>query len=246
MKHFSLFKPFALAGCAMAALLISSCSGTLSPKQASQKLKAAPSATVYSYNDASSPSARNCVEAGPLPARASRALAEWLRLSTPKQFSYAYPQYYITLDNANGTSSKAWGICSDGHGNLVGVLIPKSGDAWNRPFVSEHTVYVCDSPSRKGLSQAVMESLADAGYDDYRIQARKSSGLTQNQYLISKPLSDAAQKKYDLIKQAEEQAQTARAAKSAAANAAINESDNLESDDSSSDDSSFDDLDLDL
>jgi ribosomal protein L11 methylase PrmA len=59
-----------------------------------------------------------------------------------------------------------WGICSDGHGNMVGVLIPKNGrPAWDAPFTSEHTMYVCETPQRKALSDAIMESLAATEYD---------------------------------------------------------------------------------
>lgn len=222
MKHLSLLKNIAMACCAVAATAaVSSCNSALSPQKAAQRLQASTDATVFSYNDAEAPRARFCDEAGPLPARASRALAAWLRDSTPKSFSYAYPQYFVSMTNPNGRGHSVWGICSDGHGNLVGVLIPRNGAAaWDVPYISEHTMYVCDTPQRKALGAAIMESLADAGYDHYRIQTRKDSGLTQ-QYLISKPLSDEAQKKYDRIKQAEEQAQAARAAK--AANAAAPE-----------------------
>lgn len=220
MKHLSLLKNIAMAGCAVVAIAaVSSCSSALSPQKAAKRLQASTDATVFSYNDAQTPRARFCDEAGPLPARASRALVTWLRNSTPKSFSYAYPQYFVSMTNPSGRGHSVWGICSDGHGNLVGILIPRNGAAaWDVPFVSEHTMYVCDTPQRKALSTAIMESLADAGYDRYRIQTRKNSGLSQ-QYLISKPLSDEAQKKYDRIKQAEEQAQAARAAKAANASA---------------------------
>lgn len=221
MKHLSLFRNLALVCCVTAiAATVSSCSGHRSPQKASQRLQSCLNATVFSYNDAESPRARVCDEAGPLPARASRALVSWLRQSTPQSFSYAYPQYFVSLrDNqSGGAAPEVWGICSDGHGNLVGVTIPRNGAAaWDMPYVGEHTMYVCNTDERKGLSAAIMESLADAGYDSFRIQTRKNSGLTQQQYLISKPLSDEAQKKYDRIKQAEEQAQAARAAKAAAA-----------------------------
>lgn len=216
MKHLSLLRHIGMA-CAVASAMIavSSCSSTVTPSSAVQRLQNSSSAVVFSYNDASSPRARVCEEAGPLPERAARALKAWLRSSTTKSFSYAYPQYYLALSNGmhrGGTS--VWGICSDGHGNLVGILIPRNGvAAWDLPFVGEYRVLVCDTKQRKGLSDAIMESLADAGYDATRINARKASGLTQKRYLISKPLSDEAQKKYDLIKKAEEQAQAARDAK---------------------------------
>ena len=217
MKHLSLLRHIGMA-CAMASAMIavSSCSSTVTPNSAVQRLQDSSSAVVFSYNDASSPRARVCEEAGPLPERAARALKAWLRSSTTKSFSYAYPQYYLALSNGNGMrrGTSVWGICSDGHGDLVGILIPRNGvAAWDLPFVGEYRVLVCDTKQRKGLSDAIMESLADAGYDATRINARKASGLTQKRYLISKPLSDEAQKKYDLIKKAEEQAQAARDAK---------------------------------
>jgi len=229
MKHLSLLKNIAMACCAVAAVVaVSSCSSRLSPKQAAQRLQASQDATVFSYNDAELPRARFCDEAGPLPDRTKRALISWLRDSSPKTFSYAYPQYFVTMTNPQNGARSVWGICSDGHGNLVGVMIPKNGTAaWDIPYISEHTVYVCDTPARKAMGSAIMESLADAGYDSLRIQTRKNAGLTQ-QYLISKPLSDAAQKKYDRIKQAEEQAQAARAAKAAAAASDESSSDGTE------------------
>ncbi len=215
MKHLSLLRHIGMA-CAVASAMVavSSCSSTVTPNSAVQRLQTSSSAVVFSYNDANSPRARVCEEAGPLPERAARALKAWLRSSTTKSFSYAYPQYYLALTNGRTGAQSVWGICSDGHGNLVGILIPRNGvAAWDLPFVGEYRVLVCDTRQRKGLSDAIMESLADAGYDATRINARKASGLTQKRYLISKPLSDEAQKKYDLIKKAEEQAQAARDAK---------------------------------
>ena len=245
MKHLSLFKNIALAGCTLATLAaVSSCSGISSPMAAANALRSGGTVTVYSYDDAASPMNRDVYPAGPLPARAERALYGWLRNSTVKEFSYAYPQYYVSVVAPGGKKETVWAICSDGHGNMVGVLIPKNGrPAWDAPFTSEHTMYVCETPQRKALGNAIMESLADAGYDKFRIDTRKAAGLTQQYYLISKPLSDAAQKKYDLIKKAEEQAAAAREA--AAANAAEEAEDAPQSVDLL-EDTGDDDLDLDL
>lgn len=246
MKHLSLFKNIALACCTMATLAtVSSCSST-APIEAADTLRSGGTATVYSYDDAESPMARNVYPAGPLPARAERALYAWLRNSTVKEFSYAYPQYYVSIVAPGTNKETVWGICSDGHGNMVGVLIPKSGrPAWDAPFTSEHTMYVCETPQRKALGDAVMESLADAGYDNFRLKARRDSGLTQQRYLISKPLSAENQKKYDLIKKAEEQAAAAREAAAAAAEEQAAEEE--ETDDSDLlEDTGDDDLDLDL
>ena len=225
MKHLSLFKNISLACLAMATVaVVSSCSGTSAPMKAAQTLRSGATATVYSYDDAASPMNRDVYPAGPLPARAERALYNWLRNSTVKEYSYAYPQYYVSLVAPGSQKETVWAICSDGQGNMTGVLIPKSGrPAWDAPFTSEHTMYVCETKDRKELSGAIMESLADAGYDKFRIDTRKAAGLTQQRYLISKPLSDEAQKKYDLIKKAEEQAAAAREARAEADAAAAEE-----------------------
>ncbi|MBQ1960676.1 MAG: hypothetical protein II349_04055, partial [Akkermansia sp.] len=116
---------------------------------------------------------------------------------------------YVSLTDTRGRQA-VWGICSDGMGNLVGILIPRSGvAAWDLPFIGNYRMYVCDTNARKGLSDAIMESLADAGYDAYRINTRKSQGLTQGRYLISKPLSEKAQIKLAEIKKKEESVQKA-------------------------------------
>ncbi len=208
MKHLSLLKSFAVAcGAMAAALIVSSCGSTPSPAVAYNQLQATQAATVFSYNDAVTPAARICSEAGPLPERTARAMKAWLRASTVKTFSYAYPQYYVSLTDTRGRQA-VWGICSDGMGNLVGILIPRSGvAAWDLPFIGNYRMYVCETNERKGLSDAIMESLADAGYDSYRIETRKSQGLTQGRYLISKPLSEKAQIKLAEIKKQEEKAQ---------------------------------------
>lgn len=208
MKHLSLLKSFAVAcGAMAAALIVSSCGSTPSPIAAYNQLQATQTATVFSYNDAVTPAARICSEAGPLPERTARAMKAWLRASTVKTFSYAYPQYYVSLTDTRGRQA-VWGICSDGMGNLVGILIPRSGvAAWDLPFVGNYRMYVCDTNARKGLGDAIMESLADAGYDAYRIDTRKAQGLTQGRYLISKPLSEKAQIKLAEIKKKEEKAQ---------------------------------------
>lgn len=210
MKHLSFLKSLAVAcGAMAAALTVSSCGSTPSPAAALERMQTTRVATVFSYNDAVTPAARICNEAGPLPERTARAMQAWLRSSTVKTFSYAYPQYYVSLVDARGRQV-VWGICSDGMGNLVGILIPRpSVAAWDLPFIGNYRMYVCDTDARKGLSDAIMESLADAGYDSFRIETRKAQGLTQGRYLISKPLSERAQIKLAEIKKAEAKAQNA-------------------------------------
>ncbi len=243
MKHLSIFKNMALAcGTLVAAVAFSSCSSTITPAKAAERLSTGADVTIFSHNDANNPSNRDCREAGPMPERAARALAAWLRNSTVKTFSYAYPQYYVAMQDARTGKQRAWGICSDGQGNLVGVLIPRDGVmAWDLPPVGDYRMYICDTDNRKVLGDAVMNSLAEAGYDTFRIDTRKAMGLTQQRYLISKPLSDEAQKRYDMIKKQEEEALKAKSEKDtkAAAPTAAEESpeDELdeESDDSSED-----------
>lgn len=216
MKHLSLFTQMALAcGLAASVSLVSSCTGHVSPSVKSKQLEASSAVTVYSTNDSSSARSRICDEAGPIPETAGRALKIWLENSTVKNFSYAYPQYYIALTNPHTGSQAVWGVCSDGQGNLVGLLIPRSGiAAWDLPYIGSYKMYVCDTPQRKILSDTIMESLADAGYDKFRLEARRAKGLTQEQYLISKPLTDAEKARLAELKAQEEAA--AKAAEEAA------------------------------
>ncbi len=250
MKHLSLFKNVAMAcGTLATVVALSSCHSATSPSKAANRLATGTDVTIFSHNDANSPRNRDCREAGPIPARAARALDTWLRNSTVKSFSYAYPQYYLAMADPKTGRQSSWGICSDGQGNLVGVLIPRSGVmAWDLPPVGEYKMYVCDTQSRQGLSHAIMDSLADAGYDTYRIDSRKARGITQQRYLISKPLSDAAQKRLDELKKMEQENQKASEAKKAAA-AASAEDEEEESGDSKTEEatpaSDIDELDLD-
>ncbi len=232
MKHLSLLKNMVLAcGTLVAAVALSSCSSTISPNKAAEKLASSADVTIFSHNDANRPVNRDCREAGPIPDRAARAMGAWLRNSTVKKFSYAYPQYYVAMQNPRTGRQSAWGICSDDHGNLVGILIPRDGVmAWDLPAIGDYRMYVCDTPSRKALGDAVMNSLAEAGYDTYRIDSRKAKGLTQQRYLISKPLSDEAQKRYDMIKKQEEEALKALAERTPSAS-----TDSYATDDSSDD-----------
>lgn len=217
MKHFHLFKRIALAcGLAAAAALVSSCASTSSPARRADQLREGTNITVFSYNDASSPTNRLCTDAGPLPDNVARALDTWLRESTVKSFAYAYPQYYMALTAPNG-QQRVWGICSDGKANLVGILIPRDGvAAWDLPFIGSYKMYVCDSKKRRALSDAIMTYLAEAGYDAYRINARKATGLTDEKYLVSKPKTlaeiEAEQAAAAAAKKAREEAAAAAAA----------------------------------
>lgn len=216
MKHFHLFKRIALTcGLAAAASLVSSCSTPVSPvdKRANQ-LAESTNVTIYSYNDSSSPKHRLCTEAGPMPENVARALDMWLRSSTIKNFSYVYPQYYVAMTAPNG-KQRVWGICTDGQANLVGILVPRDGvAAWDLPYIGAYKMYVCDTKDRRNLSDAIMTYLAEAGYDSYRIEARKASGLTEEKYLVSKP------KTLFEIEQERQAAEAAEAAKKAAEAAA--------------------------
>ena len=221
MKHFHLFKRIALTcGLAAAAALVSSCASTSASARRAEQLREGTNITVFSYNDAASPTNRLCTDAGPLPDNVARALDAWLRESTVKNFSYAYQQYYMALTSQNG-SQRVWGICTDGKANLVGILIPRDGvAAWDLPFIGAYKMYVCDTKQRRALSDAIMTYLAEAGYDTYRINARKASGLTDEKYLISKPKTlqeiEAEEAAAAAAKKAREEAAAAAAAASAA------------------------------
>jgi hypothetical protein len=164
MKHFHFIKRIAVVcGMAAAAALVTSCSSTKSVRERADQFSDASNVTVFSYNDASSPKNRLCTEAGPMPANVYRALQAWLSSSTIKDFTYAYPQYYVAMTAPNGRQ-RVWGLCSDGKANLVGILIPRDGvAAWDLPFIGAYKMYVCDTKQRRALSDAIMTYLYDAG-----------------------------------------------------------------------------------
>lgn len=225
MKRLPLFKQMVLAcGIAVAASLITSCSTTDPGTRAAQFAAGAPVAKVYSHNDANTPANRSCSEVGPLPESTARALTMWLRDATVKNFSYANPQYYVSLPTENGKSTRVWGICSDRHGNLVGILIPRDGvAAWDLPTIGSYRVYVNDTLQRKALSDAIMEALADAGYDVPRIDSLKATGLDDERYLISKPLTDTEKQRLEEKRKKEEAAAEAAAKAAASATSAAAE-----------------------
>ena len=182
-----------------------------------------------------------------MPERARRALTDWLRNSTVKEMSYVYPQYFITTLNARGGNEVAWALCSDGQGNLVGVLVPgnKRVPAWDLPTIGSYRVLVCESPEKRALGDAIMESLADAGYDKVRIDTRKAAGITEKRYLISKPLNEAEEALLKAEKEAREKAAKEAADKKAQeaedAAAETPSDDDASEDDTSSDDSASED-----
>ena len=212
MKHLSLLKHLALAcGVAATTALVTSCTGVSLPQTKANQLADSNAVTVYSYNNSSTARTRTCNPAGPLPDNTARALRMWLEKSTVKNFSYAYPQYYMELTNPKTGRTQVWGICSDGQGNLVGLLIPRNGvKAWDLPYVGTYKMYVCDTNERKALSDAIMEELSDRGYDAYRLGAIRATGLTDEQFLISKPLTEAAKARIAAAKAKEEAAAEAR------------------------------------
>lgn len=247
MKHLSLLKNIALT-CGAIAVSTSavSCSNVTLPQLKAKQLTESVNPTVFSYNDACSPRVRTCVEAGILPDNVERALDMWLRKSVIKQVSYAYPQYYIAMVNPRTGKQLTWAICSDGQGNMTGLLIPRDGvAAWDLPFVGNYKMYVCDTKDRKSISDAIMESLADAGYDTYRINTRKAGGLVGEQYLISKPLTDTEKARIEALKKAEEEAAAAASTEedtdedtdsdTSSTEPPTEDVDNVEEDDSSSD-----------
>lgn len=243
MKHFPLLQNLALTCCAVAATFaVSSCNYTVSPSTAAKHLRNSSAVAVYSHDDTASPRSRNVVEMGALPERTARALDKWLRGSTVKTYSYAYPQYYIAMTKSTGQQA-VWGICSDGQGNMTGVHIPRDGrPSWMAPHTSEIMMYVYEGDDRAALSAAIMESLADAGYDAFRINTRKATGLVDEDYLLSKPRSAEAQREYDLREMAKRQKEEKEAADAAAEETTDDASDS----DSDVLDSDSDDLDLDF
>ena len=250
MKHFSLIRHLALA-CGVAAIsLLPSCSNARAPHAVAAEFQKACNVAVFSYNDTHSPKVRNCTEAGPLPAETARAIEMWLRQSTVKNFSYVYPQYFIAMYQPGSRLQRVWGICSDGQGNLVGILVPRDGvAAWDLPYRGAYRLYVCENKNRQAIGGAIMEALADAGYDRARLDARRNRGLLEDRYLVSKPVStDNSAHEQKLREQEEASVKAAEERRQAAAQAAVEEQnaslDEEEDTSSSSDSEDSDDADF--
>ncbi len=188
MKNFSFARTIVAAcGLSVAVFALSSCSSVPSAKMASKKISTE-SVKVFSYNDQGNLQARECQEVGALPDRARRALALYLRDSEKRNYNYTYPQYFISVGETQGRSFPAWALCTDGKGNFVGVQVTRGNrQAWNLSPSTSTTLYVNTTPERAELGKAILESLAEAGYDTYRLDARRSYGLTEDRYLISAP-----------------------------------------------------------
>lgn len=257
MKHLSLLaKSSFVCGIIATVALVCSCgsTGSLSSLKAAQRLAQSPVSSVYSHNDVHSPSLRDCYEAGPLPERTRRALITWLHDSELKEFSYVRPQYYVTTVGPDGTGETAWALCSDGQGNLVGVLVPRSRNtpAWDLPTIGSYKLHVCKTSEKDALSNAIMESLADVGYDHTRIAILKASGVTETRHLISKPLNTEQQEQLKAeeaarakaLKEAKEKAmKDAEQFGKSTTSSSSSSDDTDDSSDSSSSDSSSDDTD---
>ncbi len=216
MKKFSSFHhTFALVcGLAAAVLSMTSCSTTLSPARMADRLGTAEYTQVYSFNDQLLPKAREFSACGALPERAHRALRQWLKESEVRNYSYARPQYYVELTSMNRKCrpvSTVWALCTDGRGNLVGVLAPSGKDPRTLPTVGNYKLYVCDSENKAALNEAIMTSLAPC--DEFRASYRTAKGLRT----ISKPLPAAQIKALEeqrraALAKAQEAQQAARAA----------------------------------
>lgn len=226
---------------------LSSCesSSSLVPVRASEYLAQSPISSVFSHNDVNSPKMRDCYEVGPLPDRTRRALVTWLHDSVEKDFSYVNPQYYITTARTQGQGEVVWALCSDNQGNLVGVLVPRSRSvaAWDLPTIGNHKLLVYQGPDKEALSTAIMESLADAGYDNVRINILKAQGVTERDHLISKPLNPEEQRLMEQERKArlKAMAEAKKKAKEEAKQLGISggdDEDDTSDSDSSSDDSS--------
>lgn len=251
MKHLSSIRCLAMACGAAAISLLTSCSGSRSPQALATQFQQACNVAVFSYNDAYSPRVRHCVEMGPLPAETARAIEMWIRQSTVKNFSYVYPQYFIAMQQPGSSTLRVWGICSDGQGNLVGILVPHDGvHAWDLPYRGSYRLYVCENKNRAAIGGAIMEALADAGYDRVRLDARRSRGLLEDRYLISKPAEDTSLAHEQKLREQEEASvKAAQERKQAAAQAALQEEtaamEDEEEEESSSSDDAGSSLDLD-
>ena len=220
------------------AAIVSSCGSTstsLAPVRAAERLSHSPVSSVFSHNDVNSPKLRDCYEVGPLPERTRRALVTWLHNSTIKEFSYINPQYYITTVAPDGRGEVVWALCSDNQGHLVGVLVPRTrtSAAWDLPTIGSYKLFVCDTPEKEALSNAIMESLADAGYDNVRINILKATGVTEMRHLISKPLSAEQQRQVEKERKA-----NAKVMQKSADDDSDDTTDDDEEDDSSDTDSS--------
>lgn len=260
MKHLSMLaKSSFVCGIIATVAMLCSCgtAGSLSSVKAAQRLAQSPISSVYSHNDVNTPNLRDCYEAGPLPERTRRALITWLHDSEIKEFSYVRPQYYVTTTGPDGKGETVWALCSDGKGNLVGVLVPRNRNtpAWELPTIGSYRLHVCKTSERETLSNAIMESLADVGYDRTRIAILKASGVTETRHLISKPLDIEQQKlikdeeaaRAKALKEAKDKARKEDAeqfGKSSSSSGSDEGDDNTtESDDTSSDDTSSDESD---
>ena len=256
MKYLSQLRFFAQAcGIITALALVTSCGSTLTPKKAAKRLAQSPITSIFSHNSVHLPRNRDCYEVGPLSQRARSALITWLRDSTVKEMSYVYPQYYLTTTNVRGGSEVVWAILSDGRGNMVGVLAPsnKRVPAWDLPSIGSYKVFVCETDEREALGAAIMEDLADpermrgteVGYDQYRINELKRSGLSDKRYLISKPLNEheqmrLEQERKDRIKAEEEARKKAESDKRKFGKSTVKGEDSDSAESSDGDDSSGD------
>lgn len=193
MKTLSPLRSVTMAFCALSALLsLNSCSRMASPNLASTYVESAVP-IVFSYNDVDAPNARIVKEMGPMPERAQRAIAQWLKKSEIKKTSYIYAQYFFAVNSKKSSKPAVWALCTDAKGNLLGIQAPRSNvDAWDLGRTGSYELYVCQGSERAGLSYAILSSLADAGYDAPRINARRASGLQEARYLISAATPKAA------------------------------------------------------
>lgn len=179
--------------CGLAAALISldSCTSARAPKAVARTLEEAQYNQVYSFNDQLAPKAREFSACGALPERTHRALVQWLKESEVRPYSYARPQYFIELSKNGATvaspnkgrtpKTTCWALCTDGRGNLTGVLASSGKDARTLPTVGNYNLYVCATRNKAALNEAIMASLEP--YDAFRVSYRTTKGLRT----LSKP-----------------------------------------------------------
>lgn len=214
-------------GLAAALLSLNSCSSPSAPKTMAAALEDAEYNQVYSFNDQLLPSARQFSACGALPERAQRALIQWLEESELRDFSYARPQYYVELTRTTRrgrTVTSCWALCTDGRGNLTGVMAPKGKDPRVLPTVGNYKLYVCNTENKAALNEAIMSSLEPC--DAFRVSYRTAKGLRT----ISKPRPAAGAERLAAVEKAK------------AAAAASSDADSSSEEDSSDNAGSEDDL----
>lgn len=139
------------------------------------------------------------------------------------------------------TRTACWALCTDGRGNLTGVLAPSGKDARTLPTIGNYQLYVCTSKNKAALNEAIMASLAP--YDAFRVSYRAAKGLRT----LSKPAVVTQPKAITATdKKGENQSDNATDEETSVGNDNETTDDEDSTDDASDDDSSVSDDDSDF